>query len=681
MEKPGKTTAHKSLTELFPNNDYLEGCEGTTTMAEIKVKNAASSGMLNSQDRCSAKGMPEDSDSDREDSETQSTLLNQASEVESAEEKNRAENDGVPYDSGWAWMVLCGCFVNYVILSGYLSCLGLFYVEILRRYDAHATEAGLFVMSVVVGQLGIRTTVLIGALMYSISGILSSLVDNMVAIVVLIGGLVGLGQAMVMPSGDVLLGHYFRKRRSLALGLAKCGASLGNMLAPPLISFFLETYGLFGTLLLTGGLCLHFFPAAMLFRPTTFYSKRKVEGRRELSEGAEEIEVLIGTDPRGDVSVEKDKSFQMKKVRPQLSREKEGNSALAERSTIMQGATGEGGHEINESNKGLIPDINNANALLKFSLHTGNVSACQRQENSASDELQQENDDSNPGQPRKKIHTKRRGSVSDTLLEATRQSSSKRKDSSKGSLDDSCNTSHVEANTQTGTSDQNLRQSYVHKQVAKCCKAAFFMLDFSLFALPLFRLLLAYFVLFPFINIMVNYLPALAVESGFTESDGALLLTIIGVLDLVCRLSCALLINFRLLKVSTILAIAFLVLGVTSQFIRFMTSWELLVVLSVLLGLLGGVPNTTISMLVLDCVGLDRMSKTLGFVIFTLGACTSAYYPLLGYIRDRTGSYFAVYHVLGGGSLLAAAILSCERWVRPLQEKRINVSPGTSHTL
>ncbi|KAK7097703.1 monocarboxylate transporter 12-like [Littorina saxatilis] len=640
-------------------------------MAEIKVKNAALRKI--SQDRCSAKGRPEDSD------------------------------DGVPYDSGWSWMILCGCFVNYVILSGFLKCLSLFYVEILRRYDAHATEAGMlfslraalfsvsspFVMSVMVGQLGIRTTVLIGALMFSLSGILSSLVDNMVAIVVLTGGLFGLGHAMVMPSGDVLLGHYFRKRRSLALGLAKCGASLGNMLAPPLISFFLETYGLFGTLLLTGGLCLHCLPAAMLFRPTTFYSKRKVEkkrktvseGRRELSEGAEEIEVLIGTDPRGDVSAEKDKSFQMEQVGPQLSREKEGNSALAERSTIMQGATGEGGHEIKKSNEALMSNIINANAQPQLSLHTGDVSACQRQENSASDELQQENDDSNPGQPRKKIHTKRRGSVSDTLLEAARQSSSKRKDSSKGSLDDPCNTSNVEANTQTGTSDQNLRQSYVYKQVAKCCKAAFFMLDFSLFALPLFRLLLAYFVLFPFINIMVNYLPALAVESGFTESDGALLLTIIGALDLVCRLSCALLINFRLLKVSTILAIAFLVLGVTSQFIRFMTSWELLVVLSVLLGLLGGVPNTTISMLVLDFVGLDRMSKTLGFVIFTLGACTSAYYPLLGYIRDRTGSYFVVYHVLGGGSLLAAAILSCERWVRPLQEKRINVSPGTSNTL
>lgn len=45
-------------------------------MAEIKVKNAALRKI--SQDRCSAKGRPEDSD------------------------------DGVPYDSGWSWMILCG---------------------------------------------------------------------------------------------------------------------------------------------------------------------------------------------------------------------------------------------------------------------------------------------------------------------------------------------------------------------------------------------------------------------------------------------------------------------------------------------------------------------------------------------------------------------------------------------
>ena len=36
-----------------------------------------------------------------------------------------------------------GCFVNYILLAGYLKCLGVFYVELLHRFEAQATEAAL----------------------------------------------------------------------------------------------------------------------------------------------------------------------------------------------------------------------------------------------------------------------------------------------------------------------------------------------------------------------------------------------------------------------------------------------------------------------------------------------------------------------------------------------------------
>ena len=41
------------------------------------------------------------------------------------------------------WRCVAGCFVNYTLLAGYLKCLSIFYVELLRRFEAQATEAAL----------------------------------------------------------------------------------------------------------------------------------------------------------------------------------------------------------------------------------------------------------------------------------------------------------------------------------------------------------------------------------------------------------------------------------------------------------------------------------------------------------------------------------------------------------
>ena len=167
-------------------------------------------------------------------------------------------------------------------------------------------------------------------------------------------------------------------------------------------------------------------------------------------------------------------------------------------------------------------------------------------------------------------------------------------------------------------------------RVSKCPKAAFSVLDFSLFRRPLFRLLIAYYLLFPCVNIMVSYLPAVASENGVTESQAALLLSIIGGLDLLCRLSCALIANSRVVRVSTMIAVSSVLLGVTSQFVRLMTSFEHFVALSVALGLLGGVANAMIPVLVVDFVGLENMGKALGFVMLTCGASAAGLYPMLG---------------------------------------------------
>ena len=98
-----------------------------------------------------------------------------------------------------------------------------------------------------------------------------------------------LAMSLVVSPGEVLVGHYFKRHRSLALSLGKCGSSVGNVTMPPLITCLLQQYGLAGALLLCGAVCLHSIPAAMLYRPTSFWrrdGRSRPRRRREAGIGS-----------------------------------------------------------------------------------------------------------------------------------------------------------------------------------------------------------------------------------------------------------------------------------------------------------------------------------------------------------------------------------------------------------
>ena len=81
--------------------------------------------------------------------------------------------------------------------------------------------------------------------------------------------------AMLCMPTTVLLGFYFRRRRSLANSLTKCGVGVGAVAFPPIVTYLLDQYGLRGSLLLMGGVCLNSLAAASLLRPVSFYKNRK----------------------------------------------------------------------------------------------------------------------------------------------------------------------------------------------------------------------------------------------------------------------------------------------------------------------------------------------------------------------------------------------------------------------
>ena len=78
--------------------------------------------------------------------------------------------------------------------------------------------------------------------------------------------------AMIYAPSIFVLGTYFEKRRAMANGIAISGCCLGGLLCPTLYRYLLDTYGLRGAMLLTGGILLHNLPMACLLRSNEIVS-------------------------------------------------------------------------------------------------------------------------------------------------------------------------------------------------------------------------------------------------------------------------------------------------------------------------------------------------------------------------------------------------------------------------
>ena len=67
----------------------------------------------------------------------------------------------------------------------------------------------------------------------------------------------GTGTGIAFVPSITIIGRFFDKRRTIAMGIAVSGFGFGNFAFPPLLRYFIDEYGLRGAFLLSAGVCLH----------------------------------------------------------------------------------------------------------------------------------------------------------------------------------------------------------------------------------------------------------------------------------------------------------------------------------------------------------------------------------------------------------------------------------------
>ncbi|XP_071163942.1 monocarboxylate transporter 12-like [Mytilus edulis] len=205
-----------------------------------------------------------------------------------------AEQKGVPYDRGWAWMIVFGYFVSSFIMVGVAKSYGILMKPLMEEFNVDITVAslgmavgaGIYTLAapvfVALGQhFTERSVVMFGAVFACIFISLCYLKIGIWYLIWMYGIGAGIGNSCLFGNGLVMIGSYFKRIRTVANGVALSGASVGTFVIPPLMEFLLQTYGLPGTYLILGGLYLSVAVCGALYRPIKFYTRETKAGEND----------------------------------------------------------------------------------------------------------------------------------------------------------------------------------------------------------------------------------------------------------------------------------------------------------------------------------------------------------------------------------------------------------------
>ncbi|ESO98937.1 hypothetical protein LOTGIDRAFT_158895 [Lottia gigantea] len=215
------------------------------------------------------------------------------------------------------------------------------------------------------------------------------------------------------------------------------------------------------------------------------------------------------------------------------------------------------------------------------------------------------------------------------------------------------------------------KKSRPKSTILKDIVSIFKSLDFSIWKRPLFILILLTSTFGVPIYLYIIYLPAILAEYNGDPADVPIFLMIIGSVDFVSRLALGYFADLKYVKLRTIMMLAISIAGINCHLMRFYTSYTSQFVCVTIFGIVCNIYGTFIAVYVTDLLGIESLPKAMSFLQIIHGAFLSAYHPIIGILKDTTGTYVSSYHFLGTSALLAAFFLLLQPVFQKIDQKTI----------
>ncbi|KAM4624479.1 monocarboxylate transporter 12-B-like [Polymixia lowei] len=162
------------------------------------------------------------------------------------------------------------------------------------------------------------------------------------------------------------------------------------------------------------------------------------------------------------------------------------------------------------------------------------------------------------------------------------------------------------------------------------------------------------------------YLVPYALSAGVSHQQAALLMSILGVIDIVGNITFGWLTDRNCLKAYRTLCYTFSVgmEGLCCLFVPLLSSFSLLVPFSILYGYFDGAYVALIPVVTSDVVGVPCLSSALGVVYFLHAIPYLISPPVGGWLVDTTGSYMATFFLSGAALMTSSLVLSVVTGIR-----------------
>ncbi|XP_059170998.1 monocarboxylate transporter 9-like [Physella acuta] len=172
---------------------------------------------------------------------------NHKTEVVTSQEEMDRENEGVPMERGWSWVIAIISFLDMFVVVGYTRSLSVLFVDIVQAFQETNTVISLMftvhslagsissvmISNIVMKRFDVRTITVFCAMINGVASILVSFAPNIVIFLLLfiVKG-VAFGGLILCPLS--MIGFYFNKRRAMASSLGSAGFCVAYIAFPPL---------------------------------------------------------------------------------------------------------------------------------------------------------------------------------------------------------------------------------------------------------------------------------------------------------------------------------------------------------------------------------------------------------------------------------------------------------------
>lgn len=191
-------------------------------------------------------------------------------------------------DGGWGWMACFGVSLVNLATRSIEPSFGLLFGDLLNDLQVGTTGAavimsaldvtmnfsGLFV-GPLLKEFSYRKVAIAGSLLCAIGLAFTSTAKSMPHILATYSVINGMGVGLATSAAFVALNHYFKEKRGQAVGLSMAGTALGMLILPQLVRILLEVYGFRGAVLVLSGLALHAAFGSALLQPVKWHLKEE----------------------------------------------------------------------------------------------------------------------------------------------------------------------------------------------------------------------------------------------------------------------------------------------------------------------------------------------------------------------------------------------------------------------